>query len=181
MLCTLNANKAGGPDIISNRMLVSVKEEISKRLCSLFNKSLLEKVFPSDWKIADVIPLFKNGDKSLPSHYRPISLLSCVSKVHEKIIFKHVFNHLLENKLLYKFQSGFIPGHSTSPQLIELYHRILLALEAKQVISVTFADISKSFDTVWVKTLLYKLGKYGIKGDLLCWLKSYFSNVLKRL
>jgi hypothetical protein len=50
--------------------------------------------------------LFKNGDKSLPSNYRPISLLSCVSKVLEKIIFKHVFNHLLGNKLLYKFQSG---------------------------------------------------------------------------
>jgi hypothetical protein len=51
-----------------------------------------------------------------------------------------------------------------------LYHRILLTLAAKQVTSVTFADISKVFDTVWVKALLYKLGKYGIKGDLLCWL-----------
>ena len=167
MLCTLNANKAVGPDIISNRMLVSVKEKISK---------IREKVFPSDWKIAHVIPLFKNGAKSLTSNYRPISLLSCVNKVLEKIIFKHVFNPLLENKLLYKFQSGFIPGHSTSHQLIELYHRILLALEAKQVTSVTFTDISKAFDTVWVKALLYKLGKYGIKWDLLCWLKSYLSN-----
>jgi hypothetical protein len=53
----------------------------------------------------------------------------------------------------------------SSHQLIELYHRILLALEAKQVTNVTFADISKAFDTVWVKALLYKLGKYGIKGD----------------
>ena len=88
-------------------MLVSVKEEISKPLCSLFNKFLREKVFPSDWKIAHVIPLFKNGDKSLPFIYRPTSLLSCVSKVLEKNMFKHVFNHLLENKLLYKFQSGF--------------------------------------------------------------------------
>ena len=181
MLCTLNANKAVGPDIISNRMLVSVKEEISKPLCSLFNKSLREKVFPSDWKIAHVIPLFKNGDKSLPSNYRPISLLFCVSKVLEKIIFKHVFNHLLENKLLYKFQSRFIPGHSTSHQLIELYHTILLALEAKQVTSVTFADISKAFDTVWVKALLYKLDKYGIKDDLLCWLTSYLSNRTQRV
>jgi hypothetical protein len=68
---------------------------------------------------------------------------------------KHVFNHLLENKLLYKFQSGFITGHSKSHQLIELYHRILLALEAKQVTSVTFADISKAFDTVWVMPIFY--------------------------
>jgi hypothetical protein len=61
-----------------------------------------------------------------------------------------------------------MPGHSTSHQIIELYHRLLLALEAKQVTSVTFADISKAFDTVWVKTLLHILGKYGIKWDLLC-------------
>jgi hypothetical protein len=93
-----------------------------------------------------------NGDKSLPSNYKPISLLSCVSKVLEKIIFKHVFNHLLENKLLYKLQSGFIPGHSTSHQLIELYHTILLTLEAKQVTSVTFADISN--DQSRIKHLL---------------------------
>jgi hypothetical protein len=181
MLCTLNANKAVSPDIISNRMLVSVKKEISKPLCSLFNKSLREKVFPSDWKIVHVIPLFKNGDKSLPSNYRPMSLLSCVSKVLEKNIFKHVFNHLLGNKLLYKFQSGFIPGHSTSHQRIELYHRILLALETKQVTSVTFADISKAFDIVWVKALLHKLGKYDIKGDLFCWLNSYLSNRTQRV
>ena len=88
VLCTLNANKAVGPDIISNRMLASVKEEIWKPLCILFNKSLREKVFPSDWKIVHVIPLFKNGDKSLPSNYRPISLLSCVSMVLEKNYFQ---------------------------------------------------------------------------------------------
>jgi hypothetical protein len=68
-----------------------------------------------------------------------------------------------------------LPSLYKSVFTIELYHTILLALEAKQVTSVTFADISKAFDTVWVKTLLYKLGKYGIKGDLLCWLKRYNS------
>jgi hypothetical protein len=58
------------------------------------------------WKIAHVIPLFKNGDKSLPSNYRPVSLLSCVSKIFEINVFKNIFNHLHKNKLLYKFQSG---------------------------------------------------------------------------
>jgi hypothetical protein len=66
-----------------------------------------------------------------------------------------------------------IKGPNTDPWL---YHTILLALEAKQVTSVTFADISQAFDTAWVKALVYKLGKYGIKGDLLCWLTNYFSN-----
>ena len=74
-----------------------------------------------------------------------------------------------------------IPGHSTSHQLIELYHRILLALEVKQVTSVTFPDISKAFDTVWVRALLYKLGKYGLKRICFVGLKVIFLTVLKGL
>ena len=181
ILSTLDVNKAVGPDIVSNRMLLAVRNEISKPLCLLFNKSLNDKIFPDQWKIAHVIPLFKSGDKSLPSNYRPVSLLSCVSKVLEKIVFKNIFNHLHGNKLLYKYQSGFIPGYSTSHQLIELYNKILSALNEKLLTSITFADISKAFDTVWIKALLHKLEKYGIKGDLLCWLTSYLSRRSQRV
>jgi hypothetical protein len=86
MISTLDANKAVGPDIISNKMLIAVKVQISKPLCMLFNKSLHQNIFPTDWKLAHVIPLFKAGDKSFPSNYRPVSLLSCVSKLLEKIV-----------------------------------------------------------------------------------------------
>ena len=88
-------------------------------------------VFPDQWKIAHVIALFKKGDTSLPSNYRPVSLLSCVSKILEKIVYKQIYNHLHINKLLYKFQSGFLQGYSTTHQLIELYDNILLALDKK--------------------------------------------------
>jgi hypothetical protein len=111
--------------------------------------------------------LFIKGDKSLPSNYRPVSLLSRVSKILEKIVYKHIYNYLHINKLVYKFQSGFLPGYSTTHQLIELYDNILLALVKKQITSITFADISKAFDTVWIKTLISKLEKYGIKGNFL--------------
>jgi hypothetical protein len=100
-----------------------------------------------------VIPLFKNGDKSLPSNYRPVSLLSCVSKIFEKIVFKNIFNHLHKNKLLCKFQSGFIPGLSITHQLLEIYHTILTALDSKFFTSITFADVSKAFDPVWIITI----------------------------
>jgi hypothetical protein len=66
----------------------------------------------------------KSGKVSLPSNYRPVSLSSCVSKIFEKIVFKNILNHLHKNKLLYKFQSGFIPGLSTTHQLLEIYHTI---------------------------------------------------------
>jgi hypothetical protein len=81
-------------------------EIISITSCS--QTSISERTFKHDqWKIAHVIALFKNGDKSLPSNYRPVSLLSCVSKILEKIVYKQIYNHLHINKRLYKFQSGF--------------------------------------------------------------------------
>jgi hypothetical protein len=66
--------------------------------------------------------LFKNGNKSLVSNYRPISLLSCVGKTFERVVFKHVSNYFLDNKLLCKYQSGFVPGCSTVHQLIEIFN-----------------------------------------------------------
>ena len=100
VLNILDPNKAVGPDIISNKRLIAVKNEVAKPLCLLFNKSFQCKIFPNNWKIAFVIPLFKRGDKSLPSNYRPVFLLSCVSKCIEKIAFKYIFNHLVFNSLL---------------------------------------------------------------------------------
>jgi hypothetical protein len=104
-----------------------------------------------------------------------------VSKCIEKIAFKYIFNHLIFNSLLYKFQSGFIPGYSTTHQLVELYHNILLALDNKEMTSITFADVSKAFDRVWIRGLILKLERYGVKGELLCWLKSYLSNRCQRV
>ena len=105
MNSTLDANKAVGPDIISNKMRIAVIVQMSKPVCMLFIKSLHQNMLPTNWKLAHVIPLFKAGDKSFPSNYIPVSLLSCVSKVLEKkMVFKHFFNHLRENKLLCKFQ-----------------------------------------------------------------------------
>ena len=103
-------------------------------------------------------------------------MLSCVSKPLENFFFKHIFNRLEENKLLCKFQSGFLPGCSTTHHLVELDHIILLALESKQFTSVSFVDISKAFDTVWIKGLLLNLEKYGIGDNLFIWLNSYLSN-----
>ena len=101
--------------------------------------------------------------------------MSCVSKILEKIVYKQIYNHLHINKLLYKFPSGFLPGYSTTHQLIVLDDNILLALDKKQITSITFADISKAFDTVWIKVLILKLENYGIKGKLLFWIKNYLS------
>ena len=82
---------------------------ISIPLKIIFDYSIQTSTFPDHWKLAKVMSLFKNGNKSLLSNYLPISLLSCVGKTFERVVFKHVSN----NKLLCKYQSGFVPGCST--------------------------------------------------------------------
>ena len=127
----LDPNKASGPDVISHKMLKLCPEKVAVPLHIIFNKSLREGIYPTSWKIANLIPIFKKGDSSLPSNYRPISLISCVGKVMERVVFKHLYNHLKANKLIYEYQSGFLPKNSTVHQLLEIYNCILNSLEKK--------------------------------------------------
>ena len=123
----------------------------------------------------------KKGDKSIPANYRPISLLSNLGKIIERIIFKHVYNHLFSNNLLYKYQSGFRPEHSTTFQLIDIFHHICQSFDAKQYSCMVFCDISKAFDKVWHRGLLFKLRQNGIKGRLLAWVSNYLSDRKQRV
>ena len=155
---------------------VSAKSTIVKPLTLLFNRSLSENMFPSFWKIAHVIPLFKKDDPSLVSNYRPVSLLSCVSKIMERIIFKHVYNYFYSNGLFYRYQAGFLPGHSTVYQLLETYHNIVQSIDEGKSCCMIFCDLSKAFDRVWHNGLIFKLQTYGIFGNLLQWFNSYLSH-----
>ena len=107
------------------------------------------------------------------SNYRPISLISCVGKSFERIVYKNVYNHLMANSLIYKFQSGFLPGHSTVHHLIGVIHHTCLALENYETTCQILCDISKAFDRVRHRGLILKLEKYGIHGNLLLWFANY--------
>lgn len=86
-------------------------------------------LFGEIYNIINVLPLFKKDDPSVATNYRPVSLLSCVSKIMERIIFKHVYNYFIKNNLFYKYQAGFLHGHSTLYQLLETYHSIVKAID----------------------------------------------------
>ena len=88
----LNPNKASGDDGISHKTLKGVSKSVSKPLCILMNRSFDEGTFPAIWKLANAIPIFKKGDKSQPSNYRPVALLSCIGKLQERIVFKNMHN-----------------------------------------------------------------------------------------
>ena len=140
----LKLNKAIGPDGISNILLKLTCSTVCVPLTKLFNLSLKSHIFPELWKIARN-PLFKNGEKSLSSNYRPVSLTSNVGKPFERIIFKHMYKHILENELLYKYSSGFLPGHSTVHHLIDLTYNTCLSIENYEANCQVFCDISKDF------------------------------------
>ena len=171
----LNVNKAVGEDLISHKVLKNICHSISKPLCILYNKSLHTSTFPNIWKSAIVMPLFKKGDQNLVTNYRPISLLSCLGKLMERVVYKHLYNHLMAENLIYSKQSGFLSGHSTVYQLIDIFHQITQALDEKLYTCMVFCDISKAFDRVWHKGLVFKLKQNGINGSLLSWIDSYLN------
>ncbi len=99
----------------------------------------------------------------------------------ERVIFKHLFNHLSINDLIYKQQSGFLPGLSTVYQLIDIYNQICKAIDEKQHTCIVFCDISKAFDRVWHAGLLFKLKQNGVEASLYNWIKSYLSSRQQRV
>ena len=177
----LPTGKASGPDGINNRILKEIATEIAPLLCDLFNFSLSTSRVLEKWKEANVCAVFKKGDKSLVSNYRPISLLSNMEKVFERLIFKHIYNFIHENNVLSPHQSGFRPRDSTVNQLMYLYNNYCKALNEGKEIRVIFFDISKAFDRVWHRGLLTKLKSIGIHGTLLSWFSDYLSNRRQRV
>ncbi|XP_045206258.1 uncharacterized protein LOC123558446 [Mercenaria mercenaria] len=148
VLKSLQVDKAAGPDVISNKLLREISHELSFPLCKLFNASLQSCTLSSAWKVAHVTAIHKKSDASLPSNYRPISLLNTTEKVFERLVFKHVFNHLQDINFLTTAQSGFIPGDSTVNQLVLIYETLCKALDDGLEVRVVFFDISKAFDKI---------------------------------
>ena len=115
---TLKIGQACGEEGITHHMLKSTSETICIPLTIIFNFLLQKGKFPATWIIARLMSAFTKGDKSNPSNYRPISLLSCIGKVMERAVYKYyTYNFIFEHSLLYAYQSGFIRGHSTVYQL----------------------------------------------------------------
>jgi hypothetical protein len=139
---SLDIGKALGPDGISNKLLKETALAISKPLSDLFNKSFELGKVPKRWKEANLCPIFKKGDKSKVSNYRPISLLSCLGKVQERIVYIHLYRYLRINNLLTWKNSGFRELDSAMNQLIFITHKIHKALEEGREVCLVFLDVS---------------------------------------
>ena len=179
----INPNKATGSDGISGQMLLLCDESIILPLQIIFTNILTTSIYPDVWKIANVTPIFKKGDKQLIKNYRPISLLPICGKILENIIFNNLYSYLHTNNLITKNQSGFRPGDSTTNQLLYLLDEIHQAFDSAKSLEVrtVFLDISKAFDKVWHDGLIFKLEQNGNSGNLLKLFQNYLSNRKQRV
>ena len=181
VLKTLPLTKATGPNDLSNRILRELSKELSILYCSLFNQSLRAGIVPSSYKEANVCPVPKKDNSTDVTNYRPISLLNSEDKVLERLVFKHLFNHLRGNNLLSSLQSGLLPGDSTVNQLTFLYNIFCQALDSGKEVWAVFCDISKAFDRVWHAGLLVKLQAAGVTGSVHAWFADYLSDRKQRV
>ena len=175
LILSLKINKAEGPNSIPTKILKLIINEISQPLANIINLSLETGVFPNMLKTAAVIPVHKKSSKLLCSNYRPISLLSNISKIFENIMHKKLYTFLNKNNCLYESQFGFRQNHSTNHTLVKISEQIQKAIDTGQFACGVFIDLQKAFDTVNHNILLGKLSYYGIRGVALHWFQSYLS------
>ena len=176
-LITLDEKKATGLDNISAKFLKMSSHLISVPLCHIFNLSIRKSVYPSLFKLAKVLPVFKNkGSKNDVFNYRPIAILPLLSKILERHVKTHFMNFLNKYNLLYVMQSGFRANHSCQTAMTSLLDKWLKAVDEGNLVGAVFLDLCKAFDLLNHKLLLQKLQKYKCSYNSIHWFTSYLAD-----
>ena len=170
-----------GPDGIHPRILSEAAGTISAPLASFFRKSIDQSSIPQDWKVASVVPIFKKGERKLPSNYRPISLTALPCKIMESLIRDQLMEYFISGDLLSQHQHGFRPNRSCTTQLLEVLDDWSRSIEEGSSVDVIYLDFCKAFDSVPHERLLKKLEAYGVTGRLLKWIRAFLSDRKQRV
>ena len=178
-LRNLDVNKSHGPDEIHPRLLKVCCEQIGPSLCALFNHSLNCGRVPTEWKSANITPVHKKESKELAENYRPISLLSIVSKTLERCVSNNLYHHVSAH--ISDEQHGFVRNRSCVTQLLSVFHTIGENLDKNIQTDILYLDFAKAFDSVDHCTLLVKLKSYGVTGKLQNWFADYVHGRLQRV
>lgn len=172
-----NNNSAAGADEINYKVIKSLPYNVLELLAKTYSLCLELGYFPEKFRKAEVIMLPKpKKDKSLVKNYRPVSLLSCLGKVLERVVKSRLILHLIENNLLNKFQYGFMPGKSTMEHIFHLSQDVHNTFKRKQFTIAIFLDIEGAFDTVFIPGAIHKLNSFNLPGNIIAFLSSFLTD-----
>jgi len=175
-LDSLDEDKASGYDDISVKILKRAKSQIVKPLTQIIQNIFRERNFPLIWKISRVSAIPKNPFLETLENLRPISVLSILSKVLEKILATHLLDYLVENNILSDKQFGFRPKSSCVDANLSIQKTVIESINKKLKTAVVQLDLRKAFDTVDHEILISKLFKIGLSKEYVQLLKSYLQN-----
>ncbi len=176
LLSNLDIYKATGPDNISTHLLKTLAPELASIFTVFFQASLDHGNIPAEWKDANVVPIFKKGDRSQASNYRPVSLTAILCKLLEHIICSNIHKHLEQHSILTDAQHGFRKERSCESQLILTINDLAKNIDNRGQIDLILLDFSKAFDKVPHERLLHKINHYGIRGTTQSWLRDFLSD-----
>ena len=172
-----SGNTAPGEDGIPYEMIRKLSEDSLKYLLDFYNLLFKNHIFPNKWKEAIIIPILKPGkDASKCSSYRPIALLSCLSKLLEKILNKRLMWFLEKNNYLSKLQCGNRKGRETTDHITRLTSDILEALVNNEYHISIFLDLEKAYDSCWKQAILNQINKFNMKGHLPFYIQNFLQN-----
>lgn len=175
MMGSLEVRKAVGPDGVSGWILRECREQLAEKVCEVIDASLREGVVPQDWKRANIVPIYKSGNKRDPLNYRPVSLTSVVAKMCERVVKNRWTDFLEKNDILCECQFGFRKGRSCTTNLICYYSRVIDVIQERDGwADGIYLDLKKAFDKVPHRRLIWKLEMVGgVHGSLLKWMEDF--------
>ena len=175
-LITSLKNKAVGHDNIQPFFLKTARFVIAPYLNLFLNFVFTEGIFPTNCKIARVVPIHKSGAQDDMNNYRPISILTCFSKIIEKILYARLYNFFKKHSVIYENQYGFQSNISTIHAMLDVVTSCYDGINDSCYTALSFVDLRKAFDTVSHQTLLVKLSNYGVRGVAYNLIHSYLYN-----
>ena len=175
-LSSLTNSKSLAIDELDNYSIKLAADVIAGPLHHIITLSILQQQFPTQWKYAKVLPLHKKDSTLEPKNYRPVAILSPLSKVLEKLVYEQLYNYFSRNKILHPNLHGYRKHRSTQTALLQMYDRWVKAAAQGQVSGAVLLDLSAAFDLVSPDILLKKLEIYGLEKGFLTWVNSYLTD-----